>query len=472
MKYTDDQSEAIAKMLAWSITPIKSSDDLLYTLDGAAGTGKTTIAKAFITGLGVGKSKIAVTAPTHKAKKVIQDATGFNSQTIQKLLGLRPDVNMDGFNPNKPVFNPIADDEIQFYKYVMIDESSMLNKDAFELIKEKAIEYHVRIIFMGDAYQLPPVNEKISKVFSAVKHISTLTTVVRQDPNNPMFEILKMLRTDVKYGTENGIKKLVEVGEHITEDEEQGFKCLSQKLNDNETGATFGSEMLKYFFSTEYKHNKNHIKFLAYTNDSIEAWCKALREKLLKEDAKNLLNVGEFMTAYTSISNRRTNTIILENSEDYVITDVQPGISKDAIAGFHITMVNSKERETNVFVIDHTIPDNVTIFKNLLLEKLKMAKQYRGSYWASYYGFKHYHLSLVNLPIDPSESYKKYGNMLCGKDLYYGYGCTVHKSQGSTYDNVAINLANIYSNQDISERARLVYVALSRTRNMNLILIK
>lgn len=86
--------------MLWSNTPIKQPSDLLYTLDGAAGTGKTTIAREFISNLKASKTQLAVTAPTHKAKKVIQDATDFKSQTIQKLLGLRPDVNLDGFNPN------------------------------------------------------------------------------------------------------------------------------------------------------------------------------------------------------------------------------------------------------------------------------------------------------------------------------------------------------------------------------------
>ena len=149
MKNTEDQELALKKMLEWSTSPFNTVHDLLYTLDGAAGTGKTTIVKQFLNNLKVDKRKIAVTAPTHKAKKVIQAATGFPSQTIQKLLGLRPDINLDGFNPNRPVFNPIAEDEIQYYTYVVIDESSMFNQEAFKLICELAFKYKVRIIFMG-----------------------------------------------------------------------------------------------------------------------------------------------------------------------------------------------------------------------------------------------------------------------------------------------------------------------------------
>jgi len=467
MIYTIDQQEALASMILWSNADITKAEDLLYTLDGAAGTGKTTIVREFLQRLNLKASKIAVTAPTHKAKKVIQDATDYNSQTIQKLLGLRPDVNMDDFDVNKPVFNPLAEDEIQYYKFVIIDESSMLNKEAYKLIKERAIKYKVKIIFLGDAYQLPPINEKISMVFSDVINKSTLTTIVRQGDDNPMSIILKMLRADIKYGTENGIKKLIEIQKHI--ENEKGFHCLSSKLDENYGTTTFGSELLPYYFSTEYTVNKNFIKFLAYTNDSIEQWSKALRDKLLKEDANNIINVGEVLTGYVSITDRKTNILVIENSEDYTVTEVIEGISNFGVQGFFVRLENSRGSTKTVFIVDH---NNIEVFKEICIAKLNLATSRRGSYWVAYYAFKNAHLLLKNVAKDDRRPITEWGNLLCKKDLYYGYGCTVHKSQGSTYDNVAINLQNLYNNRDVSERARLVYVALSRTRNMNLILVK
>ena len=467
MIYTNDQEEALSKMLEWSKRNNNTVNDLLYTLDGAAGTGKTTIVRAFLQGLKLSSSKIAVTAPTHKAKKVIQAATDYNSQTIQKLLGLRPDVEMDDFDINKPVFSPWGEDEIQFYKYVIIDESSMLNEEAFKLITKRAIKYKVKIVFLGDAFQLPPINEYISKVFSEVVNKSTLTTNVRQSEDSPMISILKMLRADVRYGTDNGIKELTKLKSGIFND--KGFLCLSTKPNDGFGDTTFGVELLPYYFSSEYAVNKNHIKFLSYTNDSVEKWSEALRNKLLKEDAKNLLNVGEILTGYNSIIADRHNTLIIENSEDYTVLDVNSGTSSYEIEGFHVRLENSRGNERNVFIVDHTKIDK---FREICTQKLTLAQTRKGWYWKSFFKFKNNHLLLKNIAKNPNISTKTYGNLLCKKDLYYGYGCTVHKSQGSTYDNVAINLQNIYRNYDISERARLIYVAMSRTRNMNLILVK
>ena len=59
------------------------------------------------------------------------------------------------------------------------------------------------------------------------------------------------------------------------------------------------------------------------------------------------------------------------------------------------------------------------------------------------------------------------------KDIDYGFGLSVHKSQGSTFDNVAVDLTDITWYQslkgykkayDINMRNRLIYVALSRAR--------
>jgi ATP-dependent exoDNAse (exonuclease V) alpha subunit len=50
-------------------------------------------------------------------------------------------------------------------------------------------------------------------------------------------------------------------------------------------------------------------------------------------------------------------------------------------------------------------------------------------------------------------------------DLRPTYACTVHKSQGSTYDNVFIDLYSIGKNNKPNEVARLLYVAVTRASN-------
>lgn len=459
MTYTQDQTQALNNMLKWVKNPLKTTNDLLYVLDGAAGTGKTTIVRAFINKLDYKKSQIAVTAPTHKAKKVIADATGFNAETIQKLLGLRPNVQMDNFNINRPVFAPMAKDELQYYKIVLVDESSMINKAAFELIIKKAAKYKTRIIFIGDSYQLPPIKELISKVFINVKNKSTLRQIVRQSDENPLASVLLNLREDVKKGISTGIETMINEGTKMLG--ELGYKCLGS--------FDFSTELLNMYRSTEYQHNKDYIKFLTYTNPNLEDWSEALRKYLLKDKAKNLINVGETLTGYTTIADYRTQRVKLQNSEDYIVQSVTTATSKHDIKGYKVVL-KGDTNTTEVFIVSR---DDIEKFKEVFKQKHTQAMKFKGGYWKAYYNFKHAHLLMNRLYKDdtlPPHLINNYKNLLVDKDIYYGYGCTIHKSQGSTYDNVAINLKNIFIQNKIHERARLIYVALSRTSKMNLIL--
>ena len=49
-------------------------------------------------------------------------------------------------------------------------------------------------------------------------------------------------------------------------------------------------------------------------------------------------------------------------------------------------------------------------------------------------------------------------------DIRSAEACTVHCSQGSTYDRVFIDLGDIMSCRQTSVKTRLLYVALSRAK--------
>ena len=53
----------------------------------------------------------------------------------------------------------------------------------------------------------------------------------------------------------------------------------------------------------------------------------------------------------------------------------------------------------------------------------------------------------------------------CYTEIDYGYALTVHKSQGSTYDDVYIEYANILSNTRENEKLKLLYTAITRSSN-------
>ena len=56
--------------------------------------------------------------------------------------------------------------------------------------------------------------------------------------------------------------------------------------------------------------------------------------------------------------------------------------------------------------------------------------------------------------------------------INYSYAITVHLSQSKTYNNVYIDINNILENQNLSEKKKLIYTALTRASNSLKLLIE
>ena len=139
--FNEQQVEALTLVRQWLRNEASISEKgspLMFCLQGYAGTGKTTIIRDaiywYMDGPGKWDKKIAVTAPTHKAKKVVSDATGLQGKTIQSLVGLAPNVDVLNFDINNPEFALLNKPTISQYSVILVDEASMLNTELFELL--------------------------------------------------------------------------------------------------------------------------------------------------------------------------------------------------------------------------------------------------------------------------------------------------------------------------------------------------
>ncbi len=87
----------------------------------------------------------------------------------------------------------------------------------------------------------------------------------------------------------------------------------------------------------------------------------------------------------------------------------------------------------------------------------------RAAAWKEYYKFKEGCLLATNIV-------RINGEVLYSRDLDYGFAQTVHKSQGSTYDNVFVDLYDMIYNKNnriytnTQELLRRLYVACSRAK--------
>ena len=240
MQYNEEQLYAIDTITAFILNDmiVHPTEDYFIVLEGFAGTGKSTVVREILRNIR-NRKKAVVSAPTHRAKEVIQNFTKENAETIQSLLGLRPDTDLASFDPNKPQFNPIAEEKISNYKVLIIDEASMISKHLKQTIEEKAIEYKVKVVYIGDVYQLPPIGEVESSVFKH-KHKVRLNTIVRQTDGNPNGQIIELARNDIKEGKDSLHFYLTDVPHNINEQLSQGYTVLGKDA--------FYKKILEYYY--------------------------------------------------------------------------------------------------------------------------------------------------------------------------------------------------------------------------------
>jgi exodeoxyribonuclease V alpha subunit len=114
-------------------------------ITGGAGTGKSSVTSAGLDQLDVHGQTYVLCAPTGKAARRLSEVTGRPAQTIHRLL----EWGCGDFQ--RGPFNKLLE------SVILVDESSMIPLDlAAALIS--AVDFHrSRIIFVGDANQLPPV---------------------------------------------------------------------------------------------------------------------------------------------------------------------------------------------------------------------------------------------------------------------------------------------------------------------------
>ncbi len=138
--YDETQKLAIKKSLTSNLTIIT----------GGPGTGKTTIIKAIVNLLKkvyqVKDNEIALLAPTGRAARRLMETTTLPAYTIHKYLMWDKETNKFAINENNP--NP--------EKYLIIDESSMIDTILMSSLL-KGITEKVKIVMVGDYYQLPSV---------------------------------------------------------------------------------------------------------------------------------------------------------------------------------------------------------------------------------------------------------------------------------------------------------------------------
>lgn len=165
-QYADQQKEAIRKGLT----------EKIMILTGGPGTGKTTTVNGIIKAIlkNNPRTKLELAAPTGKASKRMEEATGKSAKTIHRLLEYRPfgDELQCGRNEENPIDADV----------LIVDEFSMTDILLLEKLL-RALHIGTRLIIVGDVDQLPSVgagNVLADMINSGVICTIRLNTIFRQ----------------------------------------------------------------------------------------------------------------------------------------------------------------------------------------------------------------------------------------------------------------------------------------------------
>ena len=422
---THQQQEVISKLLEFHKDPKQRGE--CFLLSGFAGTGKTFSITRFVGNLS--KAKVALTAPTNKAVRVLEtmaSGSGLSvaSKTIHALLGLVVQQKQD-----KQILKKKRKSSLDDYALVIVDECSMVNQELWQHIKQELAFSNAKVIFVGDPAQLPPVHELESPTFNIPNKVE-LTEIVRQEAGNPIIELSAAIREKMTTGD------TIKVND---------FK----RKHGDKTGVSLmmGREFEKWFprafKSDQYQGDPDAFRVVSWTNRRVLEFNRSIRNMILGRYPEQPFLPGERVITAAPIytqNEKKFSEIVLNTDIEGTIRrctqTVHPWFQEDQFVVWEtIFRPADGGKEAVAYIPDDGEKMRIA---NHLNEMANTAKNNHGP-WGAFWRLK---------------------NAMA--DLRPCHAITVHRSQGSTFQNVFIDSENILANPNRQEALQCLYVAITR----------
>lgn len=389
-----------------------------FGLFGAAGTGKTSVVAQLFEYTRTNKfDRVVLSAPTHKAVGVLsQAATALPARTIHSLLGCR---KQRDDNTGEITYPPDPDRQpIEEFDVVVIDECSMIGDTLYSWIEDAQDRHGFKVIWLGDPYQLAPVNDGDRSPTFDIDTSVTLTQIMRHV--GPIQAACNAVREAIQCGNKPPIAR--------------------PKGGDSSRIRAFRNTRadIDRMFD-DYQDNAAESKILAFRNDDVN-WCNSyMRARLYGADADPYVSGERLVVSSTSES---TSGAILHSGTECEVLDVV----RDRYLGLdywrlYVCTSHTAEHEIRVF------GDRAQRHAYKKEESRLRDRAQAGEGWAPFFELK-----------------EAFGH------VRPGYATTVHKGQGSTFDRVYFMQSEMLGVNDVDLKSRLLYVAYSRAR-MELVLI-
>lgn len=413
-KFTDEQELAIESL--------SNLGEDFYVLKGYAGTGKTTVITYWVQQMLKRpedapvfwrKPKIVLTAPTNKATNVLADKRAdlglpIETSTIHSLLKLKMKWKDD---EQILVEDSQGEDTFGEYDYVIVDECSMINEELLAFICRAQKRAGNKVIFMGDPCQLPPINEKESRCFNVPAN-SELTQVVRQADGNPIVALSIYLR------------KLILETPHYPRDI---FKYVDDENIHYWPLAKYSDKILQNFYDAQ--ESGRDIRHVAWTNKVVDSWNDHIRDKIYGFDREDWVD-GEAIVTTAPVVDPFEEGIIYSTD---TLLEINGQPEMDDYEGIPVWKIPVDRHILTVVAREGWIK-----YGEVKQHLIKEAKADRKK-WRNFYEFME-----TFAHVKPAHS------------------LTVHRSQGSTFEDVYVSFENILVNPRRKESLQCLYVAVTR----------
>jgi len=289
---------------------ILSKREKVFVLEGFAGTGKTTVITTLISSRKFFSKDIVMAATTNKAVSVLQNMFGatyehVDFKTIHKLCKIKRQISNNGdvfFNLNENPDDPAKKKNVYYYDIIIIDECSMISKKILSILLSLSSKIKGKIIFIGDSYQLPPVNETISDVFNLKVNKVSLNHIVRCSDNVVKFS--------------ESIRNSIDTNANIST---KGCKGDNFKTYKN------SSKWLDHYIASFNVSNNDVL--LAYTNNRCKEINKYIRKKIYGELCSTTFIQNEIIVFNNFYKETPLNLVTNSESVESAILSIEPIMS-------------------------------------------------------------------------------------------------------------------------------------------------
>lgn len=405
---SEDQAVALEKIGSWY-----KGNEPYFILKGFAGTGKTFLMSKIRE---IVAENLFYTATTNKAAKVLSGLLNEDAKTVYSLLALRMIEAEDQLILERSGRAPYLPQG----SVIVVDEASMVPTKLMEVIDETVLTSGIRVIYVGDPAQLPPVNERYSSVWALGKDDACkafLKKVMRNDNQ------LLALATEVRASMLNK-DYASPIRHNLAEDGTGVYKHSSQE------------KFEKHLVARAKDINWRAVKVVAWRNAQVAYYNSVIRYELGYTDP---YCEGEILLLSKPVE--RDDEIVAHTDDEFEIDRVTEGsvrVDLDLIKTWCLEV--SSGEQTLIL----NIPKVQKHLDSLLSDKANTARsksnpKAKTMAWKDFWNTK-----------------KKFD------EVRYGYALTAHKSQGSTLEECYVDQQDILGNFRDIEAFQCLYVAVTR----------